>query len=469
MKSKILFFLLLFFLAGNSLATGSKMQLSESTEKRLEWFKDAKFGLFLVWGLYSVPEGVLPNGKPVKKYAEWYQIASGISASEYARLTEKFNPVKFDADELVKKAKNTGFKYITITAKFHDGFAMWPSSHSSFNIKLTPFHKQNPNRDLLMELRKACDKYGLKLVYYYSQVKDWHHYDAWHGQNSSATKTLFPGINEKQNHENYISKIMLPQLSELVGKYRADGIWFDTPGQWNNSRQLAERVVRTVRKINPDCLINSRLIHKSVNENSYWDLIDYSVLGDGGKGSFVNRPWYGETPAMGQMNTYSYHSQRKWHKPKLLISKLIHAVCNDYNFLLTVGQHADGSLPKEDDKVLTEIQKWMTEYSDAIHGTRGLPATLIKKISDNDLRLCSKSNKIYVFSNEQQTVSFEYSVLSSNKLKKVYRLTDKQEIQSVISGSKITFTPVLSKPGSYEVTVLEFEKSIQKQEAAGKK
>lgn len=434
---------------------------SRDAKKRMEWFMDAKFGLFLVWGLYSIPEGMTPQGKALKGYAEWYQMKTLSSSATYAKLASQFNPEKFDADAIVVKAKSAGMRYITITAKFHDGFAMWPSKHSDFNISLTPFYKNNPSRDLLLELRTACDKHGIKLIFYYSQVKDWHQYDAWHGRHASNTKMLFPNINRKQNHENYISKVLLPQLEELTGKYRADGFWFDTPAQWSNSREIAERVVKTVRSINPECLINSRLIHKQTNASSYWDLVDYAVLGDGATGSFVGLPWYGESPAVGQLGTYGYHSARKWHKPKQIIGKLIHATCNNYNYLLTIGQRASGEFPEGGEKILKSAAKWMKINQEAIHGTRGIPPKIIRNQGKAKLSMCSKGNLIYLFLNKSKHINLHWEAADLNQLKNVRHLIDGKKIPFKTSGTEIQFEAKLAKERGYEVLVLEFHKKIQ--------
>ena len=145
-------------------------ETKEQKDQRMAWWRNARFGLFIHWGVYSVPAGFW-NGKSVNNCGEWIMHAAKIPVKEYEKLPAKFNPTKFDADAWVSVAKKAGMKYIVITSKHHDGFAMFHSKASPFNIyDATPF-----KRDPLKELSEACQKQGIKLGFYYSQAQDWHH------------------------------------------------------------------------------------------------------------------------------------------------------------------------------------------------------------------------------------------------------------------------------------------------------
>lgn len=176
MKYLALFLCSLCMLSQN--ISAQKKQSLSLDESKAEWFKEAKFGMFLHWGLYSVLEGsynghtmpdtTMPQGN--SWYAEWIQARLDIPATEYRKIKDRFNPTRYNAEQWVKEAKNAGIRYIVITAKHHDGFALWDSKVSDFDIKNTPYKK-----DLLKPLVDACKKYGLKYGFYYSHWQDWEH------------------------------------------------------------------------------------------------------------------------------------------------------------------------------------------------------------------------------------------------------------------------------------------------------
>src|SRR6185295_6648713 len=212
---KKLFATILLFSTSATLATAAD---EAARAKRLEWWRDARFGMFIHWGLYAVPEGQW-KGQPIAGLGEWIMNRAKIPVAEYELLTKKFNPVKFDADEIVRIAKDAGMKYITITAKHHDGFAMFKSAASKYNIvDATPFR-----RDVLKELAAACQKGGLKLCFYYSQTQDWYEPDA------DGNTWDFPD-ESKKDFGKYLDAKVIPQVRELLTNYGPIGmIWFDTP------------------------------------------------------------------------------------------------------------------------------------------------------------------------------------------------------------------------------------------------
>ena len=238
----------------------------KESDDRMDRFREAKFGMFIHWGLYAIPAR-----------GEWVMNRSKIPVSEYAKFADRFNPVKFNADEWVRVAKGAGMKYIVITSKHHDGFAMFGSKTSPYNIvEASPFR-----RDPLKELAAACQKAGVGLGFYYSQAQDWHHPGgaASGGQWDPAQKGDF---------DQYLRKIAMPQVRELLAGYGpVFSIWFDTPVQM--SRQSAEDFARLVHTAQPATFINSRIFsagHKisGLNAGQLAELkqigVDYLSYGD---------------------------------------------------------------------------------------------------------------------------------------------------------------------------------------------
>ncbi|MFN4180560.1 MAG: alpha-L-fucosidase, partial [Armatimonadota bacterium] len=189
----------------------------EAREKRIAWFREAKFGMFIHWGLYAIPAGIW-KGKEIPGIGEWIMFRARIPVKEYAQLAKQFNPVKFNADEWVQLAKESGQRYLVITAKHHDGFAMYDSKVTDYDIvDATPF-----GRDPMKELAEACRKHGIRFCFYYSHVQDWHHPDAV-GNDWDYDPT-------QKNFSRYWEEKAKPQIRELLTQYGPLGlIWYDTP------------------------------------------------------------------------------------------------------------------------------------------------------------------------------------------------------------------------------------------------
>ena len=273
MKKQILIYIL--FLAGTmvyALSCNSKKEISiqksvsdslskVALNKKLEWFHEAKYGLFIHWGLYSIPAGEW-NGRPGKDHGEWIQCSANIPGEEYEKLAPQFNPVKFDAKNIVAMASNAGMKYIVITAKHHDGFCLFDSKLTKYDIvDATPYGK-DPMKDLAAE----CEKQGIKLCFYYS-VQDWHHpdYPAKYSKFSKSYPDGFHGFpNPNADYQKYFD-YMQGQVKELLTNYGPVGImWFDWWGAAFNPNETkniarAHSFVDSIHKWQPNCLINNRL------------------------------------------------------------------------------------------------------------------------------------------------------------------------------------------------------------------
>jgi len=323
-------------------------------KQQLKWWQEARFGLFIHWGIYSIP------GR-----GEWVMYNERIPVKEYEKLAPQFNPSKFSADEWVRLAKDAGMKYIVITAKHHDGFSMFDTAVSDFNImKATPFR-----RDILKELAEACRKEEIRLGFYYSHVREWRHpmaqsYEAQGRPDLWGNYGNFwdyPNENIK-NLDEYIDQFDIPQLKELLTNY-GDllTIWFDTPSQIRPDQ--AERIKKIVRRYQPACLINSRL--------SYDIEADYASMGDNEipiSGS--SAPW--ET-AMTTMGAWGYKKDAVFGKWEDMLERLADIASKGGNFLLNVGPNAEGVIPAPAQKELKKIGQWLQINGKAIYGTEKSP------------------------------------------------------------------------------------------------
>jgi alpha-L-fucosidase len=348
MKKSILFGLLILLIT-SSLNAQQKINQQE----RMKWWTDAKFGLFLHWGLYSVTAGDW-NGKKAKGN-EHFMLYERIPLKEYAKIAERFNPIKFNADEWARYAKDAGMKYIVITAKHHEGFAMFDSPSNDYNIvKTTPFHK-DPMKDLAV----ACQKYGLKLCFYYSLGRDWQDPDVptnWPVKAGRSNSWDYPNEDAK-DFSKYFDRKVKPQVRELLTQYGPIGImWFDTPEQIITKSQSAE-LQELIRKLQPNCIINSRI------GNGYGDyLVSEQSLTKGQDA----KSWEACVTMSGKWGYNHYDTT--WKSPELLVRQLVEVVSKGGNLLLNIGPMGNGEFPEKSISNLASIGKWMKINNEAIYG-----------------------------------------------------------------------------------------------------
>lgn len=331
----------------------------KNTGERAKWFVNDRLGMFIHWGVYSSAEGVW-KGEELRnnnQYAEWIQYRNRISKSEYLTLLDRFDWESIDPEKWVILAKESGMKYITLTAKHHDGFALWESQSSDYNI----YNKSNKDRDIVKELADACKKHGLKMGLYYSHWIDWEDDRSW-----DHTKEVY-GIDYK-NYDRYWQEKVIPQMTELLTNYgEISIIWFD---MWIHhsrtivSKQQLFQLKNLIRKLQPNCLINSRL-GLSIEEDKD---VDFRTLGDNqlGKEKY-EYPW--QTPAT-IAHSWGYNSrQDKWKSTSTILKSLIGNVSLNGNLMLNIGPRADGSLPYEALSRLNDMGDWLKKNGNSIYGS----------------------------------------------------------------------------------------------------
>lgn len=319
------------------------------TDPRLDWFRDAKFGLFIHWGLYAIPAGQW-KGNEVKGIGEWIMLRERIPVEEYGDLAKQFNPVEFDAAEWVGLAKRAGQRYLTITAKHHDGFCLFDSKVTDYDIvDATPF-----GRDPMAELAAECEKQGIKLCFYYSQTQDWHHPDG-DGNDWDYDESA-------KDFGSYVDDYVKAQVRELLTNYGPIGlIWFDTPKRI--TPEQSRELVDLVHEIQPDCLVNGRIGNA---------LGDYAEAGDNRiPDAAVAMDW--EVPATIN-DTWGFKvNDHNWKSPQDLIHKLIDITSKGGNYLLNVGPTADGAIPQPSIERPGATGDWLDRNGAAIYATRPGP------------------------------------------------------------------------------------------------
>jgi len=387
-----------------------------SKDERMKWWRDARFGMFVHWGLYAVPAGEW-KGKKIPGIGEWIMERADIPAAEYETLAQQFNPVKFNADEFVGIAKNAGMKYIVITSKHHDGFCLWDSEVTDYDIiDATPF-----KRDILKELSKACKKQGIKLCFYHS-IMDWHHPD--------AQRPFYPNYNDsKQSNPNfarYVENYMKPQLKELITKYGPLGVlWFD--GEWIKdwTEPQGKDLYNYVRGLQPNIIINNR-VGKGRKGMEGLNKGDQEYSGDFGTPEqqipATGLPGVDWESCMTMNDTWGYKSyDDNWKSSTVLIQNLTDIASKGGNFLLNVGPTAEGLIPDASVERLAAIGEWMKVNSESIYGTTASPLGTLPWG-----RCTAKPGKLYLHVFDWPTnLRLEVPGLK-NQVKKAYLLSDRK-------------------------------------------
>jgi len=359
-----------------SLAAGvcgqTARETKEQFEARTKWWREAKFGMFIHWGIYAVPaDCTTRDGR--KSIAEWYLSNKQMQVKDYEKFAAQFNPVKFNARKWVATAKQAGMKYIVITSKHHDGFCMFDSKLTDYCItKATPF-----KRDPMKELAAECRRQGLKLCFYHS-IMDWHHPD--YLPRRPWEQNVRPAAGADLNR--YID-YMKGQLRELLTNYGPIGVlWFDGGWEHNATELRSQEVNSMIRSLQPSIIINDRN-HLPEDHSTPEQTIPAGALPGG-------RLW--ET-CMTINDTWGYaKNDTNWKPAEDLIRKLCDIASKGGNFLLNVGPTAEGEFPPEIMERLAAIGRWMKVNSESIYGTTQSP---FRKLSF-DGRCTVKGNNLYL-------------------------------------------------------------------------
>lgn len=333
----------------DAIRAGRDQRPGARSDPRLDWWREARFGMFIHWGLYAIPAGEW-KGEDIPGIGEWIMHRARIPVTEYDQLAKQFNPTKFDAKAWVSLAKAAGQKYMVITAKHHDGFCLFNSDATDYNmVDATPF-----GRDVIKELAQECQKQGIRFCFYYSQTQDWHHPDGW-GNNWDYDP-------DQKGFSGYVEEYVKEQISELLTNYGPIGlVWFDTP--MIISEQESRSLLEHCRKLQPDCIVCGRLGNA---------LGDYASAGDNKIPSHaIDMDW--ETPATIN-DTWGFKTKDdNWKSVEDLIRKLVDIVSKGGNYLLNVGPTAEGVIPQPSVERLLAMGEWLKVNGESVYGTQAGP------------------------------------------------------------------------------------------------
>jgi alpha-L-fucosidase len=387
-------------------------QMHDSKGPGFEQFNEAKFGLFIHWGLYSQPGGEW-KGEKIPGLTEWIMYHAVIPRAEYRKLAETFNPVKFDAEAWVKAAKDAGMRYLVVTSKHHDGFALYRTNIArQHSIAATPF-----SRDPIDDLYRACKKHGLRFGVYYSQIIDW--LDGWDGGMLYANRDRFEMAKHNPmntwdpvdtTRERYLDGKAIPQVRELIRKYPDMlEVWFDYWYEGKRDRYINPEISYSFYKAlydgSPQCLVSTRIGN---------GLGDFAAAGDNEIPEKARLPYW-ETPGT-MNNTWGYSKfDNDWKSPQELLFWLVDIASKGGNYLLNIGPKADGSIPEESLDRLAALGRWTKINGESIYGTRrwlvdreGNTKPVIKgtgarekegfaaRFTEGDFWFTAKQGKVYV-------------------------------------------------------------------------
>lgn len=400
---------------------------------RMAWWHEAKFGLFIHWGLYAVPAGTW-NGQRIPGIGEWIMNRGKIPVQDYEKLTKQFNPVKFNAEEWVLLAKSAGMKYIVITSKHHDGFAMFASKTSPYNIyDATPF-----KRDPLKELAEACRKHDMKLGFYYSQAQDWHH------PGGAAAGGHWDKAQEG-SYDEYLRTIAVPQVREILSNYGPLAVlWWDTPVNMNKERA---ELFLPLLKLQPGLITNNRLGGGIPGDT---ETPEQFIPPTG----YPGRDW--ET-CMTMNDTWGFKSyDENWKSTSVLIRNLIDIVSKGGNYLLNVGPTAEGVIPASSVERLKAVGQWLKTNGDAIYGATASPFVYLSWG-----RCTQKPGKLYLHVFDWPKDGM-LSVPMKNKIRRAYLLSDSKKTLAVsLQGDQARIrVPAKAPDAVASVVVAEIEGAV---------
>lgn len=347
-KSFVLIMLLFSVLAGNC----QKNYLNESNnefEKRMKWFLDAKYGMFIHFGLYSQLGGIY-EGNDEGRYAEWIQANQQISKSDYIKLIDTWTPHKFDADKIVSLAKKAGMKYLVVTSKHHEGFCLWDSKFTEYDIANSPMK----GRDFMQELSDACKKQGIHFGTYYSII-DWNHpsHNIPDADAKEVTRKRWQNPELHEGKKAEYMQYMKNQVKELIENYDTEILWFD--GDWADYWTLEDgnELYQYIRELKPEIIINNRVSKRNIFKKDFGTPEQFHPDGT------LDHYW----EACYTMNdSWGFKiKDTDWKSPEIVYEKLKDINDKGGNFLLNVGPDGNGEIPKASVDILLEVGKMLQE------------------------------------------------------------------------------------------------------------
>ncbi len=435
---------------------------SSDRAEQLKWFSDAKFGLFVHWGLYSQAAGVW-RGIPARG-GEHFMLYERVALKDYAKIADDFNPVEYNAEQWVKTAKRMGMKYIVYTTKHHEGFAMYDSKCSDYNIVTRTPYKRDP----LKELAEACKKEGIKLGLYYSLGRDWEDPDV-PTKNCWRSNIWDFRREDEKVLQRYLDRKVYPQLKELLTNYGEIAVlWFDTPELI--SKEQSEAVLKFIYSLQPGCLVNDRVGN---------DLGDFSTKERQLADDINAKPWE-LCHTMG--NNWGYNKFDVYYKtPEQLLRYFTDAASKGGNYLLNVGPTDKGDFPVFTVPIVEAFHTWMEENGEALYGARpwrvygesfqniisteklntefhdaiydGTPKEIVP-----DFRFTTKGNNLYIIARAIKPQKYVVtSVKPTDKIKKISLLGSNGKVtwKQTAAGLEVT-SPEMS-PARVPIYVLKAE------------
>jgi alpha-L-fucosidase len=367
----------LFFLVGGVLTALTLFSQPLSKDQRMKWWREARFGMFIHWGVYAQMAGVYKGHEQARGGAEWIMNRMKVPVTEYKEMARQFNPTKYDPDAWVRMAKDAGMKYIIITAKHHDGFALFDSKASDWDVvDATAYGK-----DLLKPLAEACRRHGMKLGFYYSQAQDWGNAggavarkdmrEGWPNPDSAVIDAYtkahhghWDPAQETKTFEQYINDVAIPQVREILTNYGDIAVlWWDTP---TNMTDEAALKLQQLLKLQPGIITNDRLKRPNFPGDTKTPEQKIPTIEE-----LDGLDW--ET-CMTMNGTWGYRtSDHNWKSTETLIHNLCDIASKGGNYLLNVGPKPDGTFPQESVNRLRDIGKWMKVNGEAIYATKRSP------------------------------------------------------------------------------------------------
>ncbi|HTE24974.1 alpha-L-fucosidase [Flavitalea sp.] len=350
-----------------------------SRDERMKWWREARFGMFIHWGVYAQMAGVYNGHEQARGGAEWILNRMKVPIAEYKGIARQFNPTKYDPDAWVKMAKDAGMKYLIITAKHHDGFALFDSKASDWDV----INATTYGKDLLKPLAAACKKYDLKLGFYYSQAQDWGNpggsvarkemLEGWPNPDSAKIdaytkkhKGHWDPAQETKSFDQYINDVAVPQVKEILSNYGDISVlWWDTPTNMTDEAalklqeqlKLQPRIITNDRLKRPNFPGDTKTPEQKIPTQAELDVMDWETC------MTMNGTWGFRT------------SDNDWKSSETLIRNLCDIASKGGNYLLNIGPKPDGAFPQESIDRLKEIGAWTKVNGEAIYATKRSPLT----------------------------------------------------------------------------------------------